>query len=191
MKRKRRESACPGGPNPPSANPGAAQLAELIEEAQQASQRAYCPYSKFPVGAALLGKSGRIFSGCNVENVSYGLTICAERTAIFKAVSEGEREFDTIVIYTPTDTLTGPCGACRQVMAEFAPQMMVVMVNRIGRVKSVPLSKLLPEMHRVLNPGGSLAVWTAVPGWSPRSVELSGLFSYVGKINTVHNFQSV
>jgi len=122
-----------------------ASLAAVIEQAKRAAARAYCPYSKFPVGAALLTKSGRVFTGCNVENASYGLTICAERAAIFNAISAGERRFETMVIYGPTTTFTGPCGACRQVMAEFAPDFRIVMVNRAGRIKKATLRNLLPQ----------------------------------------------
>ena len=95
-------------------------LTELIRKAQEARARAYVPYSGFHVGAALLCKDGTIFSGCNIENSAYGPTNCAERTAIFKAVSEGYREFETIVIVSDSEQPTPPCGVCRQVMAEFA-----------------------------------------------------------------------
>jgi len=118
---------------------------ELIEAAKKAASRAYAPYSRFRVGAALLTKSGKVFAGCNVENASYGLTICAERSAIFSAIAAGEREFVRMVIFTPTEPLTGPCGACRQVMAEFAPNLRVILVNRSGRTRTYGLSKLLPE----------------------------------------------
>ena len=107
--------------------------------------RAYAPYSRFRVGAALLTKSGKVFAGCNVENASYGLTICAERNAISSAIAAGEREFERMVIYTPTKSLTGPCGACRQVMAEFAPNLKVTLVNRSGVTRTYRLSRLLPE----------------------------------------------
>jgi cytidine deaminase len=123
-------------------------LAAAIEAAEQVATQAYAPYSSFAVGAALITKSGRIFSGCNVENASYGLTICAERNAIFRAVAEGERQFETLVIYTPTDRFTGPCGACRQVMAEFAPKLEVIMVNKKGRVRRTSLARLLPDQFK-------------------------------------------
>jgi cytidine deaminase len=103
-------------------------LADLSERAKAASARAYCPYSKFRVGAALVTRSGTVFAGCNVENASYGLTICAERNAVFQMVAAGELAFDTIVIYTPTPTPTAPCGACRQVLNEFNPDAEVVSV---------------------------------------------------------------
>ena len=93
----------------------------------------------------MLTKSGRVFAGCNVENASYGLSICAERNAIFNAIAAGEREFERMVVYTPTKSLTGPCGACRQVMAEFAPDLKVILVNRSDRTRNYRLSRLLPE----------------------------------------------
>ena len=94
-------------------------LSELIQKAQEAKEKAYVPYSGFHVGAALLCKDGTIFTGCNIENAAYGPTNCAERTAIFKAVSEGYREFQVIAIISDSKELTSPCGVCRQVMAEF------------------------------------------------------------------------
>jgi cytidine deaminase len=106
----------------------AATIEMLRERAIAASQQAYCPYSKFRVGAALLTRSGKVFRGCNVENASYGLTNCAERTAIFQMVAAGEKQFDAIVIYTPTLEPTAPCGACRQVLNEFNPHAEVISV---------------------------------------------------------------
>jgi len=100
----------------------------LAEAARSAMKFAYVPYSHFQVGAALLGRSGRIYSGCNIENSSYGATNCAERTALFKAVSEGEREFDAIAIVSSAGTATPPCGICRQVLSEFAPALPVLLV---------------------------------------------------------------
>jgi cytidine deaminase len=117
---------------------------ELIKAAKQASKFAYAPYSKFRVGAALLTKSGKIFTGCNVENASYGLTICAERVAVFKAISTGERNFEAIAIYTNTKDFTLPCGACRQVLYEFAKDLLVITVNRFGKSKTYRLTQLLP-----------------------------------------------
>ena len=102
----------------------------LIEEAKEARKLAYAPYSKFKVGAALLTKSGKIYTGCNVENASYGATVCAERVALFKAVSEGEREFEAIAIYVETENLTFPCALCRQVMYEFSPDMKIISANK-------------------------------------------------------------
>src|SRR3981081_3123243 len=91
----------------------------LIAAARTAREHAHAPYSNFRVGAAVRAKSGRIFTGCNVEHSTYGLTLCAERVAIFKAISEGERGFDTVAVVTDTDSLTPPCGACRQIIWEF------------------------------------------------------------------------
>jgi len=98
----------------------------LVDAANNASRNAYCRYSKFPVGAAVLSGSGDIFSGCNVENASYGLTICAERNAVFQMVAGGQREILAVAIYTPTEKPTAPCGACRQVINEFGPQAQII-----------------------------------------------------------------
>ena len=115
---------------------------ELIELAIQARKLAYTPYSHYKVGAALLGKSGKVYQGCNVENASYGLTCCAERTAIFKAVSEGEREFEAIAIVTKNGG--SPCGACRQVLSEFAPELVVYIADKDNHIKETSINKLLP-----------------------------------------------
>lgn len=117
---------------------------KLIQAAKQASNFVYAPYSKFKVGAALLTKSGKIYSGANVENASYGLTVCAERVALFKAVSEGEKNFKALAIYTKTKDFTLPCGACRQVLAEFNPNLPIIIVNATGKTKKFSLAKLLP-----------------------------------------------
>ncbi|MFS1663691.1 cytidine deaminase [Streptococcus sp. zg-JUN1979] len=118
----------------------------LIEAAILASQRAYIPYSHFAVGASLRTKEGRIFSGCNVENVSFGLTNCAERTAIFKAVSEGHRDFEELVIYGQSKEPISPCGACRQVMAEFFDSSArVTLVAQDGKTTvEMTVGELLP-----------------------------------------------
>lgn len=118
---------------------------ELISKAVGARERAYAPYSGFKVGAALLSRDGRIFTGCNVENASYGLTVCAERVALFKAVSEGAREFEAIAIACGKGPCS-PCGACRQVLFEFAPDLRVIMTDAEGKeIKVAKLSELLPE----------------------------------------------
>ncbi|MFD6510516.1 cytidine deaminase [Bacillus cereus] len=118
---------------------------KYIEEANKMLSKAYIPYSKFPVGAALVTKEGKIYTGCNIENASYGLCNCAERTAIFKAVSEGERDFSYLVITGETDGPISPCGACRQVIAEFCdPKMLVLLTNVKGDEKEVTVEQLLP-----------------------------------------------
>ena len=118
---------------------------ELIEQAKKARQSSYSPYSNFAVGAALLADNNQVFLGCNVENASYGLTNCAERTAIFKAVSEGQRQFKKLVIIGDTEGPISPCGACRQVMVEFCePTMPVVLVGDNGVLKETTVGELLP-----------------------------------------------
>lgn len=118
---------------------------ELIDKAVEAKGKAYAPYSGFKVGAALLSRDGRVFTGCNVENASYGLTVCAERVALFKAVSEGAREFEAIAIACGKGPCA-PCGACRQVLFEFAPDLTVIMTDAEGKeVRVTRLSELLPE----------------------------------------------
>jgi cytidine deaminase len=102
---------------------------ELMQMAKDAAQNAYAPYSKFKLGAALLTKSGQVFTGVNVENSSYGLTNCAERTAIFKAVSEGETKFEKLAIYVNSDKLFTPCGACRQVISEFSDDLEIIVFS--------------------------------------------------------------
>jgi len=116
---------------------------KLIEIAIKAKEKAYVPYSKFKVGAALLTKNGKVYTGCNIENSSYGLSICAERVAIFKAVSEGETEFEKIVIVADTNKIIRPCGACRQVMSEFG-DFEIVMVSKGGEISKSSVRKLLP-----------------------------------------------
>jgi cytidine deaminase len=116
----------------------------LIDLANEARKRAYVPYSHYPVGAALRTKSGRIFTGVNVENAAYPTTICAERVAVFKAVSEGEREFDVIAVVT--DNGGSPCGSCRQVLAEFGLDTVVLIANGQGHLLTeTTVSGLLPE----------------------------------------------
>jgi cytidine deaminase len=117
----------------------------LIAAAKQARENAHAPYSNFRVGAALRAKSGRVFTGCNVENATLGLTCCAERTAIFKAVSEGERGFEAIAVVADTETLTPPCGACRQIIWEFCGDIPVVMANLKGKVLHETMGSLLPR----------------------------------------------
>jgi cytidine deaminase len=117
----------------------------LIAAATQARENAHAPYSNFRVGAALRAKSGQIYTGCNVENSTYGLTVCAERVAIFKAISEGERGFDAIAIVTDTESLTPPCGACRQIIWEFCGDVEIILANLRGQVEVHRTSTLLPR----------------------------------------------
>ena len=116
----------------------------LLEMAVEMLERSYVPYSHYPVGAALLGKDGKVYTGCNVENAAYGSTICAERTAIVKAVSEGHRDFVRIAIAGKSKDFCVPCGSCRQVMMEFAPEMEVICLNGAGESKTFALRELLP-----------------------------------------------
>ena len=117
----------------------------LIEAAVKARNAAYAPYSKFAVGAAVLTKSGRVFSGCNVENISFGLTICAERAAIFSAVASGEMQFDAVAVVADSIHPVTPCGACRQVMAEFADDLQICSENLQGVRFTSTLKELLPR----------------------------------------------
>jgi cytidine deaminase len=117
----------------------------LLGTARKAREMAYAPYSRFQVGAAILGKSGRVFCGCNVENLSFGLTCCAERNAIFAAVSAGEREFEKIAVVADSKTPVTPCGACRQVLAEFCPELEIVTANLQGDQFAAKLTELLPR----------------------------------------------
>jgi cytidine deaminase len=117
----------------------------LVVAAKQARENAHAPYSNFRVGAALHASSGRIFGGCNIENASYGLTVCAERIAIFKALSEGERNFDAIAVVTDTERLTPPCGACRQLIWEFCGDVPVILSNIQGKTETISMHELLPR----------------------------------------------
>jgi len=117
----------------------------LIEAAVESRQKAHAPFSGFQVGAALEDAAGRIHTGCNVENATYGLTVCAERVAVFKAISEGAREFRCIVVAADTEILTPPCGACRQILWEFCGDVEVVLTNLHGKTETMRLSDLLPR----------------------------------------------
>jgi cytidine deaminase len=119
---------------------------ELVKIARQVQNNAYVPYSHFPVGAALLTAGGNVYTGVNVENSSYGLTVCAERNAVFKAVSEGETEFQAIAVAGNAEGFTFPCGACLQVLAEFAPQIKIIVCDTQNQTKTFSLSELLPQM---------------------------------------------
>ena len=116
---------------------------ELIDLARKARKRAYAPYSHYRVGAALLGKSGTVYTGCNVENASYSHTVCAERTAVLKAVSEGETEFEAIAVVTRNGG--SPCGACRQVLSEFSPELIIFIADTDGEYRTTTLKQLLPD----------------------------------------------
>ncbi len=120
-------------------------LDELKRRAREAAAQAYAPYSSFPVGAAVLGSNGEIYAGANVENASFGLTICAERNAIFQAVAQGVRRIEVVVIYTPTPAAAPPCGACRQVIHEFGPDALIVCCTDDATVeRRFTLTELLP-----------------------------------------------
>ena len=118
---------------------------ELIEAAIEVREKAFAPYSKFKVGAAIRTKGGKIYTGCNIENATFSLTICAERTAIFKAISEGEREFTEIAVVADTDELTPPCGPCRQIIWEFCQDIPVIFANLKGKSEIVQMSELFPR----------------------------------------------
>jgi len=120
---------------------------ELIERAKKARENAYAPYSKFKVGAAILTEDGEVYTGVNVENASFGLTVCAERVALFKAVSVGKRSFKAIAVVADTEEPVPPCGACRQVLSEFG-DMEVIMANLKGDVKIARLRDLLPDSFK-------------------------------------------
>ena len=120
----------------------------LIDEAKKATVRAYAPYSNYKVGAALITTKGTIYSGCNVENSSFGLSCCAERVAIFKAISAGEKNFKAIVIFSQ-GKIAYPCGACRQVIAEFGKNIKIIMSNLKGEKKISTINKLLPKAFKL------------------------------------------
>jgi cytidine deaminase len=117
----------------------------LVEAALRVRENAHAPYSNFKVGAAVLDESGRVFTGCNVENATYGLSVCAERVAILKAVSEGARKFARVAVVADTDTLTPPCGACRQILWEFCGDVELVMANLHGKSETLQLGTLFPR----------------------------------------------
>lgn len=120
-------------------------MTHLLAAALAARLHAHAPYSKFLVGAALEDSSGRIHTGCNVENATYGLTVCAERVAVFKAMSEGVREFRRIAVAADTETLTPPCGACRQILWEFCGDIEVGLVNPSGKTETLRMKDLFPR----------------------------------------------
>jgi cytidine deaminase len=117
----------------------------LIAAAIEARQNAHAPFSKFRVGAAVEDASGRIHTGCNIENATYGLTVCAERVAVFKAISEGARGFKRVAVVADTETLTPPCGACRQILWEFCGDVEIVLANLGGKSEMLRLGELFPR----------------------------------------------
>jgi cytidine deaminase len=117
----------------------------LIQAARQVRERAHAPFSRFKVGAAVEDENGRVFTGCNVENTSYGLTMCAERVAVFKAVSEGAGKLKRIAVVADTETLTPPCGACRQVLSEFCTDAELVLANLSGKQEILSLKEIFPR----------------------------------------------
>lgn len=125
---------------------------KLIEAAFAARETAYAPYSHFKVGAALLTETGRYYTGCNIENASYGLSCCAERVALFKALSEGERAFQALAVTAATEAYCTPCGACRQVFMEFNPDLQVYMLNRQRDFRMRTAAELLPDSFVLAQP---------------------------------------
>ncbi|OYT70636.1 MAG: cytidine deaminase [Chloracidobacterium sp. CP2_5A] len=123
----------------------------LVAAAQAARRHAYAPYSQFSVGAVVQTRSGRFYTGCNIENASFGLTVCAERVALFKALSEGERAFRAVIIATEAATPTPPCGACRQILWEFCGDIRVISVGWQGATAEWPLGALLPAAFDALS----------------------------------------
>jgi cytidine deaminase len=117
----------------------------LLEAALAAREHAFAPFSKFKVGAAIEEENGQIHTGCNVENATYGLTVCAERVAVFKAISEGARQFRRVAVAADTDTLTPPCGACRQILWEFCGDVEIILVNLRGKIETYRLKELFPK----------------------------------------------
>ena len=117
----------------------------LVKAAIRARDNAHAPFSGFKVGAAVEDESGRIYAGCNVENATYGLTMCAERVAMFKAISEGARKFRRVAVVADTETLTPPCGACRQVLWEFCGDVEIVLANLAGKTETLRLGALFPR----------------------------------------------
>lgn len=137
------------------------ELEPLYQAAQTAAAQAYAPYSQFPVGVAVRAISGQIYTGCNVENASYGATVCAERNAIAAGVVAGERQFDALLVYTPQSDLTPPCGMCRQVIAEFfLPDTIIYSSNHLEQLQGWQVQQLLPDAFTPLYLANSTKVPT-------------------------------
>lgn len=117
----------------------------LVQAACEARERAHAPFSGFRVGAAIEDEAGRIFTGCNIENVSYGLTMCAERVAVFKAISEGAATLKRIAVFADTNTLTPPCGACRQILWEFCGDAELILANLDGKRETMSIKQIFPR----------------------------------------------
>lgn len=128
---------------------GEVTIEQLVQHARLAAVNAYAPYSHHPVGAALVAGSGQIYTGCNVENAAYGLTTCAERTAIVKAVSAGERQIQALAVIGPRPEILTPCGLCRQLIAEFSTDAVIIMANSTGDYQVTNISELLPSAFRL------------------------------------------
>jgi cytidine deaminase len=122
---------------------------ELVNVAKKALSKAYSPYSNYKVGAALRTKEGKIYDGCNIENASFGLTVCAERVALFKALSEGEKEFTELAVVIDDEILPSPCGACRQVISELAPNASIILATVNGLYKEYSVEELLPNAFKL------------------------------------------
>jgi cytidine deaminase len=159
MKRRVKRSA--EEPRVERAAPRHASPQQLLQEAEIARRASYSPYSRFAVGAALLTRTGRILHGCNVENASFGLSVCAERTALWKAVSEGERDFVAVAITAGPGAVPSPCGACRQVLHEFAPNLWVYWRDAQGRIIGRKLEELLASPFVFVDPPARSARRTA------------------------------
>ena len=123
----------------------------LVEKARESMKYAYAPYSNFKVGAALLTENEKIYIGCNIENISFGATNCAERTAVFKAVSEGEKNFKAIAIVSSSGKFTPPCGICRQVLSEFSEDMDIILADKEDNIKIIKLNELIPFSFDSIN----------------------------------------
>ncbi len=128
---------------------------KLLAAARQGREAAHAPYSNFPVGAAVLTASGHIFTGCNIENASFGATMCAERVAIFAAVAAGQRQFQALAVVADTPEPVAPCGLCRQVLAEFSPACQIILANLKGDYQVLTLDQLLPMAFK-FPPGSNL-----------------------------------